>query len=290
MAWALSTFESKGETLRYGVYTKPGAFEITKYLLFLPGRGEYIEKYNYLPELLNLDKNTALLIVDHRGQGFSSGERFHVLSYDEFCSDIKNLLDKLKIKEPYSLVAFSMGGLVSLYGTLKGFFSPKKMFLVCPLLGLAKTRVWYLNVFSLSGILTFLGFGKKRWRKYRVADRFEDNLLTANPLHYESLKKSPCPPEEASFAWIFATLRAIFYVTKIANLRKMKAHLLFCAVAQEQIVSNVAIYNFMKKMFFNSSQNTASFFLFQGKHELFFEKEIERERFLNLLNTWIEDA
>ena len=290
MAWALSTFESNGETLRYGLYTKPGVSQIKKYLLFLPGRGEYIEKYKALPGLLNLDKNTALLIVDHRGQGFSSGERFHILSYDEFCSDVKNLLENLKIKEHYSFVAFSMGGLIALYGTLKGFFAPKRMFLVCPLLGLAKTKVWYLSVFFLSWSLTFFGFGKKRWRKYRIADQFEDNLLTANPLHYESLKKSLCPPEEASFAWIFATLRAIFYVTKVANLRKMKAHLLFCVVAQEQKVSNVAIYKFMKKMFFKSFQNTASIFLFQGKHELFFEKKTEQQRFLNLLNTWIEEA
>ena len=46
----------------------------------------------------------------------------------------------------------------------------------------------------------------------------------------------------------------------------------------------------MKKMFFKSFQNTASIFLFQGKHELFFEKKTEQQRFLNLLNTWIEEA
>lgn len=288
MAWTLSTFESKGETLRYGFYRKPGILEIKKYLLFLPGRGEYIEKYNYLPHVLNIDENTALLIVDHRGQGFSSGYRFHINSYHLFCSDIKNLLKTLKIKDSYSIIAFSMGGLIALYGTLKGFFSPKKLFLVCPLLGLRKTRVWLLGVFFLSGILTFACFGKKRWREYKIADRFEDNLLTANPLHYKALKQSPCPPEEASFAWVFATLRAIFYVTKIANLSKLKSPVLFCVVDQEKIVSNRAIYKFLKKLFFKSPQNMSSLFLFQGKHELFFEKKIENERFLNLLNNWIE--
>lgn len=290
MAWTLSTYTSNSVNLRFGSFKKPEAKEIKNRILFLPGRGEYIEKYNFLTETLEIDTHTELLIIDHRGQGFSSDYPFHIHSYEIFCDDVKNLFESLAVKDSYSIVAFSMGGLISLYGALKGFFSPERLFLACPLLGLPKTRSWYTGVFAVSGLLHFVGLGKKRWRKYKIADRFEDNLLTLNEDHYESLKKPLRNPEEGSFSWIYATLRAMFYVNKVADLKKLKAKVVFCAVSQEEIVSNVAIYNFMKKMQSESSQSITSLFLFQGKHEIFFEKVEERNRFLSLLNSWIYES
>ena len=71
--------------LRYGTYPTNNKF--SKYVLFANGRTEWIEKYNYLPESLDLPKDTGFVSWDHRGQGGSGGARAMVDSYDSYSKD-----------------------------------------------------------------------------------------------------------------------------------------------------------------------------------------------------------
>ena len=79
------------------------------YIIFINGHGEYIEKYDYLPEDLKLPRNYGFLTWDHRGQGASDGEpRLHIESYDKFAKDaqflVKTLVGNIPLSELKGLV------------------------------------------------------------------------------------------------------------------------------------------------------------------------------------------
>ena len=59
--------------IRWGLFTQQA--ECKRFVLFVNGRSEWIEKYHYLPELLQLPSDCGFLTLDHRGQGASGGTR-----------------------------------------------------------------------------------------------------------------------------------------------------------------------------------------------------------------------
>lgn len=290
MNFKVSFFESNGAKIRYALYQNQELERVKHYIFLLPGRAEYIEKYASIKNKLKIPSETVLVILDHRGQGLSEGSPFHISSYDEFCFDLKVLIKKLVTKkQTYSMIGCSMGGLITCYGTLKGDFSPKKVFLSCPLMGLAKSSPWYGATFLLSGFLHFSGLGKKHWREYKLSKTFEKNLLTENIEHYESLKNPLYEPKEGTFSWIFATLKALFYVNLKADAKKLGSKVVFCVATNELIVSNEAIYRFIKKLQ-KSSSSLVNLHSFKTKHELFFDKEEETDRFFKVLNVWMDSS
>ncbi|MEZ4742362.1 MAG: alpha/beta fold hydrolase [Bdellovibrionota bacterium] len=136
--WSFSTIRDKNNQLsiRYAVHSAAPKGSIKKYLVFLNGRTEYIEKYSYLPKDFKLPKDFAFLTLDHRGQGASGGARGHIDSYESFIDDAKIVIDNVVKDTPYIMVCHSMGGLVGLLGHLNQTFSAKKLILSSPLLGL----------------------------------------------------------------------------------------------------------------------------------------------------------
>ena len=287
LAWKVQ-FYKKGEmTLRYGVYSSCDLSEVQHTIFFFPGRGEYLEKYSELPRRLKLAEKTALVILDHRGQGASGGHPFHVLSYDEFCEDIKGLMDSfLEANKSYSIIGYSMGGLIALYGIFKGYFQPKKLFLASPFLGLPKSLQWKIGAYGVSSFLHLAGFGKRRWKEYELGESFEGNQLTENPEHFEFLKNPIYPSEEGSFSWVRASFNAFFYVLHLSDVTKLPKNLVVCFARNELVVSNSAIFKFVKRAHEFSSCGSVSLLSFNSKHELFFAKEKERARFYKVLNEW----
>lgn len=286
--YEIHVYESQGVKLRYGLYKRSDAKKISKYIFLLPGRSEYIEKYNLLSKKLNISHETALVVLDHRGQGASGGYPFHICSYDEYCLDVKNLIKKIILnEESYSFIACSMGGLISVYGQQKGYFSPKRILLTGPLISLPKSNLWFFGVFALTGFLHCVGLGKKRWKEYTVGETFEDNILTNNRAHYELLKTSPFPPKEGSFSWIYATLKAIFYIKRKSNVKRLSRDLTICIARDEKVVSNEAIYNWLKKVQESQKKSLVHLYQFQTKHEMFFDTESEANKLFNVINAWI---
>ena len=286
MSLQFSFLKSNGFRIRYGLYTKSKNPE--HFIFLLPGRGEYIEKYEPILPKLELDEKTAIVLVDHRGQGESEGHPYHILTYNDFSLDIKNLIEELGVThKSYSIIACSMGGLITLYGTLKKYFSPKKIFLICPFIGLPKTPLWYTGSYLLSSSLHNLGLGKKRWREYRLSKTFEENLLTENLSHYKKLQNPLHKPEEGSFSWVKATMRALYYINFLARLKKLPEDITFCVAKNELVVSNNAIYRFIQKIQKAKKSFTLKLYSFSTKHELFFDKDDETKRLFKLLNLWI---
>ena len=214
--WELKFYHSNGLKLRYAVYDQ--GVPAKDYLFLLPGRGEALEKFNDFPQKVKLKPTTALVVIDHRGQGKSEGFPYHINSYDDYCKDIQNLIKHLQA-DSYRFFACSMGGLISLYGIQKKYFSPKSLFLISPLISLPEKRSWFIWRYAVLSFLYFVGLGKLRVRRYSLGHSFESNLLTNDKDHFEALKSNPAPPEDGTIAWIRATFQTIFSINQKKNIK-----------------------------------------------------------------------
>jgi lysophospholipase len=195
--------------LRYGVYFK-GAGEPKRYVVFLNGRTEWLEKYAYLALDLGLDEQTAFLTWDHRGQGGSGGVRSYVDDYETFAKDAQKIIELVTQGKPYVVLSHSMGGLISLYASLKGYIQPGSLVLSSPLLGLPEDPVPGRIAKPLAKALSLVGFGAVSSGAGSFTEiPFEKNKLTHHADLYERMRATPYKIPGATFRWVAATFQAL---------------------------------------------------------------------------------
>lgn len=277
--WQIKTFQSDGLELKYAIY--PSKKKTRNFLFFLPGRGEFLEKFNDLHKRLKLKSETSLVLIDHRGQGGSEGFPFHANSYREYCKDIQNLIKELNAVE-YSFFACSMGGLISLYGVQKEYFMPKSLFLVSPLVSLPEKTSWFISRYALLSMMQYLGFGKKRLREYSFGKDFDTNLLTTCQKHYDALKNNPKPPEDGTVSWIRATFRAILSINLDKNIKKSPDTITICLARHEMVVCNQAIYRWVQRHQDLKDKSFINLHFFDTKHEILFDQKEETDRLFSI--------
>lgn len=81
-----------------------------KNIVLLHGWGQNIEMMNPIGK--KLEKNATITIIDLPGHGESSEPKQEITIYD-YCEIVKELLDKLKIKDPI-LIGHSFGGRIAI--------------------------------------------------------------------------------------------------------------------------------------------------------------------------------
>ena len=107
-------------------------------LVIVPGRAECEHKYAELLYSLR-QQNLQVFVIFVRGQGMSSkvikgSLKCHIDDFNVYRKDLAFALDALNIKTPYLLMAFSMGGLISLDFLLHEKNKPQRVALLAPYL------------------------------------------------------------------------------------------------------------------------------------------------------------
>ncbi len=105
--------------MRIRVAVWPGGSEGT--VMVLPGRTEFIEKYDHLASMLCTSGYTVV-VNDWRGQGLSDrlvtdSSMGHVTDFKDYQTDLNTIVDFLKaqaVPEPLFQIAHSMGGCIGL--------------------------------------------------------------------------------------------------------------------------------------------------------------------------------
>ncbi len=125
-------------------------------LVIIPGRGEIAHKYcEFFYSLSKL--KVAAVVVFARGQGNSTRllpnpQKYHIENFSDYAKDVCFILDKLNIRN-YKLLAFSLGGLISL-DIIKNFDNkPCRASLIAP-------YIWpyfKLTKFTLHAFISILG-------------------------------------------------------------------------------------------------------------------------------------
>lgn len=297
---------------------------IDRYIVFLNGRTQWIELNEKILDDLKISKNTAILTLDHRGQGASQGKRGSIDSYDRFVKDTRSIIENIVGSKPYILMSHSMGGLISLYGVLRLEFLPKSLILISPLLllpggKLLRACIGLMYAFRKLGIDYLLK---------KISDlssfEYETNRLTHSYKYFYRVKCSPYPVPFPDIAWIRATSKASKFIFKSKNMLKVVSIPVLMIVAQKERVVDSKGFSLwfnklenLKRCIKNQNQNknqnqdqnqgqnqnqnedlkessakglkiSNQFFCISGAyHELLTEEKPFRDKTISIINNWI---
>jgi lysophospholipase len=287
--WQFNTLAcGNGEQLRYATYSTQTS-NAKEWLVFLGGRNEFLEKYASLPADLALPPHWGFLSWDHRGHGASSGAPCHIDSYETYAKDTKRIIEHcIGENTPYTILAHSMGALISLYAAMKYYIKPQKLILCSPLLGIPNHPLPRMISRPLSYVLAKIGMASRYidQKKY-PKEEFAENHLTHDPEKYRFLKKTPYAGRSATFGWINASYEAIRYVQSTKGISQLRAPVYILSAEDEQVVDPIGPSDFVA-----SARKVGSFeivheIITKAKHELLFEEaEIYRQALIKI-SDWL---
>lgn len=273
--------------IRYGTFSDKKT-PIERYVVYINGHGEFIEKYDNLPVKLKLPNNWGFLTWDHRGQGASGGEpRLHIESYDLVAQDAKDIISHVVGDKPYVIIAHSMGGLISLYAKMKGYLNPDKIILSAPLLGV-QNPIPPIVAKGFSNIAVKLGKGGSYFQKHLDKNKhFEKNMFTHSKENFERRSLSPYKIEGVTFGWIKSTLDAIDFVTKQSNIETYDTDTMILYGDDERLVDVKAIKSWSELMRSVSQAKLVVRELKETRHELFMEAPKSFETTIGMIEDFV---
>ncbi|MBP9708095.1 MAG: alpha/beta hydrolase [Oligoflexales bacterium] len=275
--WSIDYATSNdGTKIRFGLFSDQSIHNKKLSIVFCNGRSEWIEKYKQLPLDLNIANSALFLTLDHRGQGGSAGFPFHIDSYETYVQDLKNVIE-LAFSDTtqsinYGVLAHSMGGLIALFATLQGYIKPQFLILCSPLLELPDDPFGHRINCLLAQFLTTIGLGKTRTGAAKAL-HFEDNLLTQSKARFEELIASPHQSKRPTFAWVYATYKAIEIIQSPKYLAQLNMPILVLGGTEEKLLNYSSFKNWAEKANKHAKAKIVYKDIASGRHELLFEKE-----------------
>lgn len=278
--------------MRYGVSLPPGVTteHMARFVVFMNGRTEWIEKYAHIPGDLQLEDDIGFLTWDHRGQGASGGERAFIENYGQYTDDAHRITQKICRNKPYIVIAHSMGGLIALHAAMQGLIKPAAMVLSSPLLGLPERPVPKFLARPLSRILsqlpatTRLSSGAGAFTK----SPFEGNALTSDFDRYEMIKATPYPLGGVKFGWVNATFEAIAFVNEQKNLERFEIPTLVLTGSDERVVDPTGTREWIDNAAKHSKARIEFDVIHGARHELFSETPAYYQKAIDLVRQFID--
>lgn len=202
------------------------------HIIFVLGKNECLYKYQELAEKLYL-QHYAITIYDHRGQGTNekilNNDSCHIEKFENYTSDLHNIIMHYNLKVNTFLCAISMGGLITL-NYIKNIFPKYKtpnikgIILISPFLGTKHIIPEQILKFLIT--IKSLIQGNKNYLKHN--DYFKERIfgLNANThdinqhLRYKKIHKQYPNTTRGGVTngWLFENLKAILNVRKKWNI------------------------------------------------------------------------
>lgn len=274
--------------LRYGVYR--GSVAPKRWMFFLNGRTEWIEKYSYLAVDLALPPDCGFVTMDHRGQGASGGARAFVERYDEYGSDAKVVIDAVTKGAPYVVLSHSMGGLIALHATLSGHLKPTSIVMSSPLLGLPNEPVPRPVARQVARLLTAFHLGTLSTGGGKFTKiPFEENILTHHADLYRRMQTSPYPVSSATFAWVAATFAACTRCFVATDLARLTMPVLVMGGTKEAVVEFESLHRWVQAATAHAPAEVQLKLVPGARHELFSELPEFYRPALGAVRDWFAD-
>lgn len=276
--WEFRTIASPvdSEAIRYAIWQRHQ--QCDRVFVFLNGRSEWIEKYDFLPQELGLKENVAFVTMDHRGQGASGGVRAHVDTYDSFAADVAAVLADAVGNKPFVILGHSMGGLIATYTTLLKKIEPLAIALSSPLFCLPAKPVPHAIARPVTALLQRFGYGTiATGAGGHGRDDFTANPLTHDFTAYRKIRSSPYPSSSPTHGWVAATFRATKEIFRPDLLREFVTPILVLAGSDERVVDPRAFSQWVRTAAHATDSPVQYDLIPDLRHELLNET-IERRR------------
>lgn len=282
-----------GVTLRV-LLAHPEKSEPRGTIIFSPGRTEFIEKYWETTADLTA-RGFCVLMVDPRGQGLSDRilpdrMKSYINSFQTYADDLADVAKQFDafLPRPHIAMGHSMGGTIVLHAVISGVMAPSAVICSAPMLGLfdLETPVIRWGISALS----FLGLSEKNLpfqsQRNGMPVSFTVNKLTTDRERYKIwsafFQNTPkLRVGQPTFGWIRAALSSMAYVNR--NAENMRIPGLVVAAGADPIVDPSSIEEF-------ASNADVKFDVVPGAlHELFLEKDNYRNKFLAMIDNFLEE-
>ncbi len=253
--------ESSGRRLEGLVYTplRPSG----KQVLIVQGRNEMLYKYQDFSRQL-CDSGIQVTVYDHIGQGFSpritsDPEMCHIDSFDTYVTDLGNVIKSLSNTMPLTVIAISMGGLITLKAVQRTEImkSISRLIFISPFLGIRQPVPTFM-IKALSHLRDLLStpfsrnepvffYFNDRFRKRTVGLDANTHDIQRNESYYSLYSQYP----EAKLggmttSWLRAAITCLNSVWSYRY--DMDVPCLFLAAEKDNMVSSAEIMRFAEKL------------------------------------------
>ncbi|WP_417664485.1 alpha/beta fold hydrolase [Pseudidiomarina donghaiensis] len=267
-----------------------------------PGRIEAALKYQELVWQL-AQENYAVVVVDHRGQGFSdrlsnNPHHGHIDQFQDFVDDLEAVVQhatRFVAGLPQYLLAHSMGGAIAALYLAQHPHTIEKAVLSSPMLGIqtGNTPLWLAKTIAVSGaLLNRLLSPRKPWyfigmEDYRYVP-FDENELTHSEARYQMFRDAyESNPDiqlgGPTFNWIAQAFAAIRAAHQQAE--RIDVPVLILQSGDDAVVDNQGQLAFFRKLG-NSHSHIQQ--IDGARHELFIESDRYRQPALEALLNWFQ--
>ena len=217
----LSTLSADGTRLRLARWNDQGS----KDLLVIHGLAEHIGRYAHVAQYF-AEQGWRVTVLELRGHGLSEGARGHTMLWQHYADDLQAALGV--IARPCSILAHSMGGLITLWSMRLSLHPEvKSVVLSNPLLGLYKQP-------ALSKVV--VGRVVSRALPWvRVSNEVDPRKLSRDQDVVEAYKADPMVYNKVTTRWAQEMLQA--QETVFAAAQNNHRPLLLLIGGQDQICS-----------------------------------------------------
>jgi lysophospholipase len=277
-----------GFQLRYALCKNTAEMSRQGTVILLHGRNEAFEKYYETIGDLN-QRGFCVATMDWRGQGGSfrmlkDAERGYVRTFADYHSDFEIFLKTIVLPDcppPFYILAHSTGALIALQSHEALQSRIRRMVLVSPFLGLARSIFSDRQLRPLAILLALAGFGTRYAGK--VPLQLSPESFARNPLSHDQaryLRNAMITREQPQLGiagptiqWLAQTLRAIHSLDTPYFYEKFSIPTLFIVPGADRVVDGKAAIRLASKL------PSASVITIDGAyHELLQESDFYREQ------------
>ena len=275
--------------LRYGLWPS-GNRAACGTILFLPGRAEFLEKYEDTFQALS-SRGFDVFGLDWRGQGqsdrllvdFSKG---YVVDFREYTTDLAQFLEKIvlsRMTAPLIILAHSMGGHIALRFLTENAAVPvSKVVVTAPMLAIFTDPLPPILARLISRTAVKIGFGDHlspglRHNPYQCP--WESNRLTSDVDSFRHVMALVAADPylnvgAVTYGWLEAAFRSMTHFKRTINRRVPDLPVLVVSAGQDRIVKNKAIKHLVRRL-----PDCTSVVIDGAKHEILQERKELRAQF-----------
>jgi lysophospholipase len=298
LALELDRIPVDGLRLRVG-HRGPAAGPARGTVVILPGRAEFIEKYEEtIGELAAL--GFAVAIFDWRGQGGSDRllgpHRGHIVQVEDYLADLAAVLEHLerrRLPRPFLMLAHSMGGHIGLRqlhddpSRFAGAVLSAPMFGIFLPMPVLMARAICEAAIGLGAAHRYAP-GQRDFDPKHLARQF-GRLSSCEIRFQDLLRRLETTPELAlggvTYGWLGASLRSIALLRRPGFVEAITTPVLVCQAGRERIVSNRSIRMITRRL-----PNGRLLVLPEARHELLRERDPIRRQFLDAFGAFADEV